>query len=162
MPNWEEAMTTTTRQDIDLMAHLMRRAAFGAPLDELERRASMGYEETVEELLYPGDPKDLPQDAIRRYHVDHSELRQMYSAAGNWLYRMITSKNPLEERVALFFHSLFATGYTKLNQARCLLNQIDMFRQRGLGRFDTILIELVQGPGDATVARQQREPQRSH
>ena len=146
MPNWEEAMTTTTRQDIDLMAHLMRRAAFGAPLDELERRASMGYEETVEELLNPGDPRDLSQDTIRRYHVDQSELRQMNSAAGNWLYRMITSKNPLEERVALFFHSLFATGYAKLNQARSLLNQIDMFRIHGLGRFDTILIELSKDP----------------
>ena len=139
-------MTTTTRQDIDLMAHLMRRAAFGAPLTELEQRAAKGYEETVEELLNPGDPKDLSQDTIRRYHVDQSELRQMNSAAGNWLYRMITTKNPLEERVALFYHSLFATGYAKLNQARSLLNQIDMFRIHGLGRFDTILIELSKDP----------------
>ena len=35
------------------MAHLMRRAAFGASLDELEQRAAKGYEETVEELLQP-------------------------------------------------------------------------------------------------------------
>ena len=146
MQNWEETMTTTTRQDIDLMAHLMRRAAFGAPLSELQQRAAKGYEETVEELLNPGDPKDLSQDTIRRYHVDQSELRQMNSAAGNWLYRMITTKNPLEERVALFYHSLFATGYAKLNQARSLLNQIDMFRIHGLGRFDTILIELSKDP----------------
>ena len=35
---------TTT---IDLMAHLMRRAGFGADRDELERRVAKGYEATV-------------------------------------------------------------------------------------------------------------------
>jgi len=38
-------------KDISLMAHLMRRAGFGAPYDELETRAANGYEATVEELL---------------------------------------------------------------------------------------------------------------
>ena len=53
---------------------------------------------------------------------------------------------PLEEKIALFWHSLFATGYAKLNQARALLNQIDMFRRYGLGRFDTLLVELSKDP----------------
>ena len=51
-------------KNIQLMAHLMRRAGFGATRDELERRAAKGYEETVEELLNPdfyGIPDfDLP------------------------------------------------------------------------------------------------------
>ena len=34
--------------DIALIAHLMRRAAFGAPYDELEERASRGCETTAE------------------------------------------------------------------------------------------------------------------
>ena len=37
--------------DILLMAHLMRRAGFGASYEELERRTAVGYEATVEELL---------------------------------------------------------------------------------------------------------------
>ncbi|MQF65379.1 DUF1800 domain-containing protein, partial [SAR202 cluster bacterium AC-409-J13_OGT_754m] len=40
-------------KDIALMAHLMRRAGFGATREELELRVSKGYEETVEELLEP-------------------------------------------------------------------------------------------------------------
>jgi uncharacterized protein (DUF1800 family) len=59
---------------------------------------------------------------------------------------MITTHCPLQEKIALFWHSLFATGYAKLNQARALLNQIDMFRRYGLGRFDTLLIELSKDP----------------
>ena len=41
------------QDDIGLMAHLMRRAGFGAGRDELEARVSKGYEATVEELLHP-------------------------------------------------------------------------------------------------------------
>ena len=33
-----------SNQDIALMAHLMRRAGFGASRDELEARVEMGYE----------------------------------------------------------------------------------------------------------------------
>ena len=41
------------QKDIELMAHLMRRAGFGDTREELEERASMGYEAVVEELLHP-------------------------------------------------------------------------------------------------------------
>ena len=133
-------------QQIALMAHLMRRAGFGATRDELESHVANGYEATVEELLNPADPQTLPEDLIRRYHVDQYELRQLDGAAANWMYRMITTKCPLEEKIALFWHGLFATGYSKLNQARVLLNQIDMFRRHGLRRFDNLLVELSRDP----------------
>ena len=53
--------------DIQLMAHLMRRAGFGATYEELERRAAIGYEETVEQLLHPENEKDLTMDVMQRY-----------------------------------------------------------------------------------------------
>ena len=134
------------QQDMTLMAHLLRRAGFGATRDELEASVAKGYEAMVEELLQPGDPQAMPEDIVRRYHVDQSELRQLDAAGATWLYRMITTKCPLEEKIALFWHSLFATGYSKLNQARALLNQIDMFRRHGLGRFDTLLVALSKDP----------------
>src|SRR5258706_16220540 len=129
------------QQDMTLMVHLLRRAGFGATRDELDAAVAKGYEAVVEELLDPGDPQAMPEDIIRRYHVDQSELRQLDAAGTTWLYRMITTRCPLEEKIALFWHSLFATGYSKLNQARALLNQINMFRRNRLGRFDTRLVE---------------------
>ncbi len=132
--------------DRTLMAHLLRRAGFGATCDTLDAYTARGYESVVEELLHPSDPQAMPDDLIRRYHVDQSELRQLDAAGATWLYRMITTHCPLEEKMALFWHSLFATGYAKLNQARALLNQIDMFRRYGLGRFDTLLLELSKDP----------------
>ena len=133
-------------QEINLMAHLMRRAGFGATRDELEEAVSKGYEAVVEELLYPTDPQNLPDDIIRRYHTEQAELRLTDGAAAYWMYRMITTRCPLEEKLALFWHGLFATAYVKLNQARALLNQIDMFRRHGLGSLSTLLVELSKDP----------------
>ncbi len=135
-----------TREDKELMAHLLRRAGFGATREELDACVAKGYQATVEELLHPGDPQSMPDDIIRRYHVDMHESRFGPSAAGYWLYRMVTTRCPLEEKIALFWHGIFATGYAKTNQARALLNQIDMFRRHGLGRLDDLLIELSRDP----------------
>ena len=140
-------MTTATTADLALMAHLMRRAGFGATREELEEKVARGYENVVEDLLHPaGDRQTLPEDLIRRYHVEHSEMRDLSGAGANWMYRMITTNQPMEEKLALFWHSLFATGYAKLNQARALLNQIDMFRRVGFGKFNDILVELSKDP----------------
>ena len=133
-------------QDVSLMAHLMRRAGFGATRNELDEYLSDGYEATVDKLLDPGESDHMPDDLIRRYHVDQSELRQLDGAGAYWLYRMLTTSNPLEEKLALFWHGLFATGYAKLNQARALLNQIDMFRKYGFGSFRDLLVELSRDP----------------
>ena len=135
-----------SNNEIALMAHLMRRAGFGATRDELEEWVAKGHDAVVEELLHPGDPQNMPDDVIRRYHTDQSELRQLDAAASYWVYRMITTKALLEEKIALFWHGLFATGYSKLNQGPSLLNQIDMFRRFGLGRFDRLLVELSRDP----------------
>ena len=128
------------------MAHLLRRAGFTATRDELEAYVAKGYEATVEELLHPGEPDHIPDDVITRYHVDMSELRGSDATMAYWMYRLVTTSNHLEEKLTLFWHGLFATGYSKLNQGRSQINQIEMFRRHGFGRFDTLLIELSKDP----------------
>ena len=132
--------------DTALMAHLLRRAGFGANRDELESYLEIGYDGAVEALLNPSDPGNMPDDLIRRYHVDQSELRDLPSSSAYWMYRMISTSCPMEEKTALFWHGLFATGYSKLNQARSQLNQVEMFRRSGLGSFEDLLVELSKDP----------------
>ena len=60
------------KDDIALMAHLMRRAGFGGSYEELEARASKGYEATVEELVDP-DSNGIPKYdelTLARYFPD--------------------------------------------------------------------------------------------
>ena len=133
--------------DIALMAHLLRRAGFGANRDELENYVAKGYEATVEELLHPENaPPALEEDLIRRFHVDENNLQLSSSGQTYWIYRMINTRRPLEEKLALFWHGLFATGYTKLNHPKAILRQIEMFRRYGMGSFHTLLVELSKDP----------------
>ena len=135
-----------SNQEIALMAHLMRRAGFSATRDELEERVATGYQSVVEDLLHPTDRQNMPDDIIRRYHVDQTELRNRAGAGGYWMYRMITTKCPLEEKLALFWHGLFATSFSKLNQAIAIIDQIRTFRQYGMGSFPTLLVQLSKDP----------------
>ena len=57
------------KEDLALMAHLMRRAGFGASNEELERRVAQGYEATVEELVAPTEAQPGGDMAtMLRYH----------------------------------------------------------------------------------------------
>ena len=59
---------------------------------------------------------------------------------------MINSRTPLVEKVSLFWHGVFATGYSKLTQGKVLMDQIQMFRNHGFGDLRTLLIELSRDP----------------
>ena len=61
-------------------------------------------------------------------------------------YRMATTDAPLIEKVALFWHRVFATAQTKLIQGKVMTSQIEMFRNYGLGNFREILIQLSKNP----------------
>ncbi len=129
------------------IAHLLRRAGFGATRAEIDRAAAQGYEATVEELLHPELQPDLEiEDLIRRYHTDQNSLMLLESSQGYWLYRIINTRRPLEEKMAMFWHGLFATAYGKLNHAKAVVNQTHTFRRHGLGRFSNILLELSRDP----------------
>ena len=131
---------------LGLMAHLMRRAGFGATLQELEESQAKGYEATVEVLLHPEDIPEWDDDLFRRYQPDLNSVMYFESAQAYWMYKMINSKRPLEEKIALFWHGLFATAYGKLNHAKGVVNQTDTFRRHGLGSFHNILMELSRDP----------------
>ena len=137
---------TTTATKIELIAHLMRRAGFGATRDELEAYAAQGYEATVDMLLDMDRPDGIQHDILRRYHPDHGGGLGMGGITANWVHRMINSRNPLQEKVALFWHGVFATGYAKLTQGRVLMDHIQMFRNHGVGDLKTLLIELSRDP----------------
>lgn len=133
-------------QDIALMAHLMRRAGFSARRDELEKYVAQGYEATVEWLLNPQDDDGVEEDIVDRYYIDIDDRRNADPTNAWWLYRMINTHNPLEEKMSLFWHGLFATAYEKIENGRAMASQIDLFHQHCLGNFRTILVKLSRDP----------------
>jgi uncharacterized protein (DUF1800 family) len=128
--------------DLALVAHLMRRAGFGASRSELESYAAKGYEAVVEDLLHPERFPPIDDDVIQRYFDGES----INVAAGAWLYRMINTPRPLEEKMALFWHHVFATGWYKSEHVPSIVQQIQTFRRVGLSDLRTILLELSKDP----------------
>jgi len=131
---------------IALMAHLMRRAGFGAPYAELETRAAKGYEATVEELLNPDAQPALDEDIMMRYKTEWVNKNALEGQQEEWVFRMINTKRPLEEKIALFWHGILCTGHAKCENPRQQNLQFDMFRHRGMGNFEELLLELAQDP----------------
>lgn len=63
-----------------------------------------------------------------------------------WANRMLTSRFPLREKVALFWHGHFATNEDKVRDYRKMERQLALFRRAGLGDFRTLMIAVAQDP----------------
>ena len=133
-------------EDIALMAHLFRRAGFGATRSELEASAAKGYEATVEELLYPEKSPDLEYDLLERYMEEWHDHPNADASRQFMLYRMITGKRPLEEKIALFWHGIFPVGDAKVLHGHQTVHLVEMLRRLGLGNLRTLLLEVARDP----------------
>ena len=89
--------------------------------------------------------------------IDIDDARQ------RWMFRMIHTRRPLQEKMTLFWHNHFATGYSKLANDSGMLQgakmlahkpgilrgpqgQIELFRQYALGNFRNLLVEVAKDP----------------
>ena len=136
-----------SNHDVDIIAHLMRRAGFGATREELEARAAKGYEATVEELLHPEAQPALDRNEMMRYHPwtwRPGTLPGM--GAAEWLHDMLNTQRPLEEKMALFWHQVFATGVSKVDHYDDVMDMIVKFRTKGMGDYRELLIEMAKDP----------------
>ena len=132
--------------DIALMAHLMRRAAFGATRQQLEEYVAKGYEAMVEELLNPEAQPPWQDDIYLRAFPEYGDRPNVINNEVMWTYRMINTQRPMEDKIALFWHGILCSGYAKVDHGRQLSLQIEMFRRMGLGSFRDLLNELCRDP----------------
>ena len=130
-----------------LIAHLLRRAGFGCTYDQIEKLSLMEYDDVVDLLINPeyGPPED--QDLLDRYFIASVEARTARHADPQWTWRLAKSEKQLEEKIALFWHGLLAVGGIKLDHGLAMLEEIDLFRKYGLGKFETLLLKISEDPG---------------
>jgi len=134
-------------EELNLMAHLMRRAGFGATREELEVLVEKGYEATLEELLDPQAEEPAHRDEFLRYHPGFwKPITSPGMGSAPWLHDLINSGHVLEEKIALFWHQVFATGQSKIDHWHEIMRQVDMFREKGMGDYRALLVELARNP----------------
>ena len=63
-----------------------------------------------------------------------------------WAERMLDTKRPLEEKMALFWHGHFATAESKVRDYRKMLRQIETFERHATGNFGDLVVAVAQDP----------------
>jgi uncharacterized protein (DUF1800 family) len=149
------------------MEHLLRRAGFGASQEEINQYLAMGYQRTVARLVnYESVPDDVDSFIGRPGYVGITvngafvPAQNIAHARQRWIFRMVHSQRPLQEKMALFWHNHFATAVSKVtgtlgspegvrymsakpsedpNQVK---GQLEVFREFALGNFRDLLIAM--------------------
>jgi uncharacterized protein (DUF1800 family) len=145
--------------------HLLRRAGFGARQDELDVFRAEAFNGAVTRLL---DYERIPDDVDARIGAagyvgittrgPFSPNSLIADARQRWLFRMVHTNRPLQEKMALFWHNHFATGYSKIagivgaaeatrymaakpsEDPAQVRGQIELFRDYALGNFNELLV----------------------
>ena len=154
-----------------LTAHLLRRAGFGASSDEAVMYEDRTYPAILDDLLnYEQVPDDVDANIGLPGYVGvtargaFSPNTVIIDSRQRWLFRMVHSQRPLQEKMALFWHNHFATGYGKVSGAvggtdatRMMAarpsedpgnakGQVELFREYALGNFRDLLVRVAQDP----------------
>ncbi len=66
--------------------------------------------------------------------------------AAEWLHDMLNTQRPLEEKMALFWHQVFATGVSKVDHYDDVMDMIVKFREKGMGDYRELLLEMAKDP----------------
>lgn len=151
--------------------HLLRRAAFGPNAGDLSRFSEVPVSVVTAHLLdYKRQPDEVDAKIGQSAYVGVTTRGGQFSPNTNiedarqrWLFRMVHSERPLQEKMALFWHNHFATAYSKLagtvgavQGAKMVAlkagelpgpqGQIELFRQHALGNFRNLLVEAAKDP----------------
>ncbi|HYP27633.1 MAG TPA: DUF1800 domain-containing protein [Blastocatellia bacterium] len=123
-------------------AHLLRRAGFGGPPQEINQLVALGRENAVDLLVDYElvNNKEFDKALGRGFNVKRPSPLEMQSL---WVARMMLTRRPFEEKMTLFWHNHFATSYTKVFFSLMHV-QNNVLRQHAVDRFDTLLLKVSQ------------------
>jgi uncharacterized protein (DUF1800 family) len=152
-------------------AHLLNRAGFGGPPSEVQALHALGLNRAVETLLNGGEDDDLfPPPALTAPHelfeqtraartmpteeqkrelqqkLRREQAEQIRALRAWWLDRMRHAAHPLREKMTLFWHGHFATGFDKVRGAYLMWQQNETFRARALGSLRSLTREISRDP----------------
>ncbi len=145
------------------LAHLHRRAGFGARPDTLDADLTVGYEAVVDRLLNPpatdagaaATPAPTFVNVARPKRSDGVEARQKYrkarreqaaQAIGWWVDRMVRVDHAYSEKLTLLWHNHWATSVQKSGPPGLMLDQLATLRSLGTRDFRDLARAMVRDP----------------
>jgi len=133
----------TERQKI---GHLLRRFGFGASVLEMAEFEPLGVKGTMDRLLDWSGAEDLGDPLQFAFKKDEDAEPGGYRFRLWWVMQMITTKHPLREKLALFWHDHFAVNEEDVQHGLAMLDYMERIRANPAGKFGDILNSLVKSP----------------
>jgi uncharacterized protein (DUF1800 family) len=148
----------------DDAAHLLRRAGFGGTPEQIDRLHAMGKTAAVEFLINgpttrpaanPAQsvfPKvalpafELTKEPDDKKAAQMSKRQDLQRLRAWWLDRMARTDKPLEEKMTLFWHGLFCSGFMEVKETDFMLQQNELFRKEAVGNYKRLAHEIVHDP----------------
>src|SRR2546423_3189911 len=140
----------------DDAAHLLRRAGFGGTPQQIDRTYELGRNAAVEYLI----SGKLPSGAAAPF--EHVELQpfpkndegldqrqgperqfEMQKLRAWWIDRMVRTDRPLEEKMTLFWHGLFTSGFRECKVPRWMAQQNALFHKEAIGNYRRLTDEIL-------------------
>ena len=162
---------SASKWDFTTAAHLLNRAGFGGPPQEIQKLVDLGPDKAVSLLLdYEKIPDDTaapdwarpdpermaklrtirqaPEDEKRRMQQEERQLQRqrMMELRGWWFRRMAKGPRPFQEKMVLFWHGHFATSVEKVRDAYYMWRQNELFRRLATGNWLQLLVDVARDP----------------
>ncbi len=129
-----------------LVAHLYRRAGFGADLTVIDEAVGRTPFDVVSGLVASNQESTEFRSTAEALAEATLAGRDPAKLSAAWAYRLLYTPNQLLEKMTLFWHGHFATGAEKVKDARMMWNQNQLLRDHALGDFGDLAMQISHDP----------------
>jgi uncharacterized protein (DUF1800 family) len=137
------SIVTMALSDRGKCAHLLRRFGLGASEAEIDFYMQGGLNGAIEALLNPtGTSPELDIDDVKNDKgIVNIKFAPVWYGA-----KILMTRQPLVEKMTLFWHNHFATSGDKVTSAFDMANQNEILRANCLGSFRDLLLNVSKDP----------------
>ena len=133
--------------DIQRVSHLWRRTGFMPDWATIQWSLREGVEATIQRILsfdsqeYPAFEELATTIGDAAVGADSADRLRAW-----WIYRMVFTPHPLQERLTLLWHNHFATSNDKVRDVGLMYEQNNLLRQHCQGNFAELLTAVTKHP----------------
>ncbi len=140
-------------------SHLLKRTLIGSSIQEINSIVNLGLDASIEQILQNQELPEPPSDWVYENIPDwdslssqeRTEIIQTYHSRMRtlqkwWATRLINNNVNLTEVMTLFWHSYFASAYSKVFYPQAMYQQNNVFRTYCMGNFKDLIRNVTFGP----------------